>query len=728
VLTRWTCNSRSIRSGVLAAAILTFASVSAFGAPRNSFQVEEATIADVHRAMLARQLTATQLVNEYLKRITAYNGTCVRGAVDPATGFQLGDIEPWEHAGRLNALITINLRGKRSKTDSVDNDPNMPDALEQARALDAEFARTGRLKGPLHGIPFAIKDQFDTFDMRTTSGAAAPYANDRPPRDAEVVARLRTAGAIILAKSNMGEYASGDRSTYGGTTCNPYDTSRSAGRSSGGSGAAVGANLVMCALGEETGPSARNPAANNSLVGIVATHSLVSRAGLIPASLTRDRAGILCRSVKDAATVLSALAGYDARDAATAASVGQVPARPYQSFADNASLKGVRIGVLREFMQPFTKADEDSIRIANAAIADLAKAGATIVDPGPNGALFKQAIADLLPALDAPMLAALYKELFAGAPIVSKSVEITGAAADLPPELTLRALVEREPPNSGEVLYVLNRYLRERGDKNIKSVADLIAQSTFLNHAPIDGVTLPPKTRLEGLITRTERFTKKSDGSSVERKTPIANLDGNGWHVVRTTLQMLVNKVMADEKLDALVYPTKTIPAPLLANPVEPTNIKVVKDTITATIDGEEVTRTVDRVIEARAPLTWRLSPNGGFPTIAVPAGFTKEVYDRAVVRGANGGKQAGELLGPTAAELPVSIDFLGRPFSEPLLIRIAAAYERATHHRRPPPDFMGMPVAFTPGPPRTASPSRPVVAPPRPQPARPSLGRIIGQ
>jgi len=138
-------------------------------------------------------------------------------------------------AGKLGALITLNLRGKRSKTDPTDNDPAMPDALEVAKTLDAEFAKTGKLKGSLHGIPFAVKDQFDTFDMRSTSGAAANYANDRPPADAEIVARLRKAGAIILAKANMGEYASGDRSTFGGATCNPYDTSRSAGCSSGGS-------------------------------------------------------------------------------------------------------------------------------------------------------------------------------------------------------------------------------------------------------------------------------------------------------------------------------------------------------------------------------------------------------------------------------------------------------------------------------------------------------------
>ena len=148
----------------------------------------------------------------------------MRGAVDPASGKQLGDIEPIANAGKVNALITLNLRGKRSETDKTDNNPAMPDALEAAAQLDAEFAATGKLKGPLHGIPFAIKDQFDTADMRTTSGAAARYANDRPPKDATVVARLRAAGAIILGKANLGEYASGDRSTYGGTTCNPYDT------------------------------------------------------------------------------------------------------------------------------------------------------------------------------------------------------------------------------------------------------------------------------------------------------------------------------------------------------------------------------------------------------------------------------------------------------------------------------------------------------------------------
>ena len=131
--------------------------VRAAGAQSGRFHLEEATIADVHRAIRAKQITATQIVQLYFKRIEAYNGVCVRGDIDPATGLMLGDLTPIENAGQLNAYTTLNIRGQRSKTDTADNDPKMPDALEVAKAQDAYFARTGRLIGPLHGIPFAIK-------------------------------------------------------------------------------------------------------------------------------------------------------------------------------------------------------------------------------------------------------------------------------------------------------------------------------------------------------------------------------------------------------------------------------------------------------------------------------------------------------------------------------------------------------------------------------------------
>jgi amidase len=140
--------------------------VRAAGAPPGRFHLEEATIADVHRAIRAKQITATQLVQLYFKRIEAYNGVCVKGDVDPATGLMLGDLTPIENAGQLNAYTTLNVRGQRSKTDTADNDPKLPDAFEVAKAQDAYFARTGRLVGPLHGIPFAIKDNYDTVDMR----------------------------------------------------------------------------------------------------------------------------------------------------------------------------------------------------------------------------------------------------------------------------------------------------------------------------------------------------------------------------------------------------------------------------------------------------------------------------------------------------------------------------------------------------------------------------------
>ena len=182
--------------------------------PPEGFQLEEATIADIQAAIVARRITSTGIVERYLQRIAAFNGPCV----NEPQGI-LGPITTIPGAGQINALSTLNLRPAarkargfdarkaRSLTDAADADPRMPDALEIAAAQDRAFASSGRLAGPLHGVVLAIKDQYDTFDMRTTSGADAQYANDRPPDDATFVRRLREAGAIILAKANMAEYA-----------------------------------------------------------------------------------------------------------------------------------------------------------------------------------------------------------------------------------------------------------------------------------------------------------------------------------------------------------------------------------------------------------------------------------------------------------------------------------------------------------------------------------------
>src|SRR3984885_2037504 len=249
---------KSVR--VLAAVTAVAAATSAQPASSTQFHLQEASIADIQRAIMAQKITSTSLVEMYLKRIKTYNNTCVSEPMGI-----LGPITTIPHARQVNALSTLNLRPPtrsswgfeqrkaRSMTDTNDNNPNMPDALEVAATEDKQFKQTGGLVGPLHGVVMAIKDQYDTFDMRTTSGADAQYANDRPPEDATFVKRLRDAGAIILAKANLAEYAvDGARSSFGGTFCNPYDTKREPGMSSAGSASSVAANLVTCAIGEET--------------------------------------------------------------------------------------------------------------------------------------------------------------------------------------------------------------------------------------------------------------------------------------------------------------------------------------------------------------------------------------------------------------------------------------------------------------------------------------------
>ncbi len=309
---------------------------------------------------------------------------------------------------------------------------------------------TGKLKGPLHGIPFAIKDQFDTSDMRTTSGAAARYANDRPPRDATVVARLRAAGAIILAKANIGEYASGDRSTYGGTTCNPYDTSRSAGRSSGGSGAAVAANLVDVRARRGD----RAVGAQSRLERQPGRHRRDQqpcqprRASSRPRSRATGPACCAARS-RMPRPCSRVLAGYDPRDPATAESLEHAGMALRDLCRQRDAHKACASAWCANSCSRTPRRTKKRSASPISAIADLAKAGATIVDPGPEGELFKDAIAEIVPALDTPTLAAVYKELFpTSTPFVDRTVEISGNAAQLPPELTIRLLAEREPPTS----------------------------------------------------------------------------------------------------------------------------------------------------------------------------------------------------------------------------------------------------------------------------------------
>jgi len=626
--------------------VVGFMSVAPATAPAQraaAFHVEEATIAQIQQAIRSHQITTVALVEQYLQRIKAYNGTCV----NEPNGI-LGVISTIPHARQINALSTLNLRPAkrvkwgfdarkaRSLTDPKDDSSNMPDALEVATAQDRAFARTGRLVGPLHGVVMAVKDQYDTFDMRTTSGGDADYANDRPPDDATFVKRLRQAGAIILAKANLAEYAvDGARSSFGGTFCNPYDTEREPGMSSSGSGSSVAANLVTCAIGEETVVSVRWPSAVNSLVGLAPTKELVSTDGMIGAGLNM-RVGPMCRTVQDVARILDVIAGYDPKDEMTVFSIGRKPAQSYASYATAQRLEGVRIGVLREYMSKklFAKADEESIDIIERAIDDVRKLGATIVDPGPEKELFKDCLARYAPRLMNSAFARQYPQLF-GENQIATLVDLDADPKRAFEVLSLRTLNAGGLNPSGEGKFEINRYLRERGDSNIKSNADLIAKSRFYTDS-----NFPDRKQAR------------------ERDENATVLDSSVRLQGRFAVQTMLLQCMQDQKLDALMSPMSTVPPRKLTSPREPT-------------------------VNGRTPIGWSLIGQQGFTAITVPAGLTTAVWDR--VADGSGGTR---LIGPVPASLPVGVDFIARPFGEPLLFRIASAYEAATRHRRPPPDF----------------------------------------
>jgi amidase len=657
-----------IGTAVLSAAHLVLIAKAA-SAPR--FHLEEATIADVQRAIRAKEITAEQLVQLYFKRIEAYSGTCVEGEVDPATGLMLGAITPVENAGQVNAYMTHNIRGKRSKTDAADNDPKMPDAIETARAQDAYFARTGNFVGPLHGIPIAVKDNYDTIDMRTTAGAVADYANDKPPKDATMVAKLRAAGAIILGKTNLDEYAPAGigRSTLGGQTCNPYDTKRISGGSSAGSAAAVAANLAICGLGTDTSGSVRYPSSLNALVGIVATQGLVSRAGIVPLTFSRDRGGPMCRTVEDTAAMLEVLTGDDPRDAITAVAHGRQPV-VYSNYAGRHSLAGKRLGVVRDFMIEATIADRENIRIGNEALADMKSFGATLVDPVD----FSGAIAEIMTAYEPSFFAQTFSSAI---PAGVKPIDQLAAIASDPKLLpggargvNLRMLAAGNP--RAEARYALDRYFKERGDKKFRSVEDLYNTKSFAGE---------------------NDWLRSALGANADTLATPDEIS----HTLRTAnLQRILYKVMADNNLDALVYVYTTIPAPLVYpsrvaavydSRVEPRVLKAgTKMSDPDLLPGEPSLKTdLDTWRSAGGSFAVNLSPVSGLPAIVVPAGFTRVIYDRVPDASDPNGSR---LDGPKGDQIPVAMEFLARPFDEALLFEIASAYEAGTKHRRPPKGF----------------------------------------
>ncbi|HEV8411081.1 MAG TPA: amidase family protein [Gemmatimonadaceae bacterium] len=312
------------------------------------FKIEETTISAVHAAFKAKTLTCHALVAKYLARIDAYD----------------------KKGPAINAIVTLN-----------------PGALAVADSLDKRYAKEGPI-GPLHCVPMIVKDNFETKDLQTTAGSLA-LKGWIPTQDATMVARIRAAGAIVLAKSNMAEWAFSPLETVNsilpGYTKNPYALDRVTAGSSGGTAAAVAANEGESGLGSDTGNSIRGPSGHNLLVGIRSTMGLTSRAGVVPLSNSADIAGPMARTVADAVEIFNVVAGEDPADPVTAAARDHREA-DYRKFLVPGGLKGARIGVLRQAYERNDRdgrptQDSEVVAVFMKAVDDLKRAGAVIVDP-----------------------------------------------------------------------------------------------------------------------------------------------------------------------------------------------------------------------------------------------------------------------------------------------------------------------------------------------------------
>ena len=311
-----------------------------------TFDLPTATVADINAAIDAGALSSEKLVRLYLNRIETYD----------------------KKGPKINSVITLN-----------------PKALEEARSLDAERKAKGR-RSPLHGIPIVVKDLVDVAGLPTTAGFK-PFGAPVPERDAAIITRLKAAGAIILAKVSAENWFGSDG--FGpthpiGATLNPYNVEYSPGGSSNGPGASMASWFAAVSVGTDTGGSLQMPASYNSLVGMLATQGLVSRAGIVPRSLTQDRAGPLGRSVYDVAVMIDAMSGFDPEDLDTREGLGRYPQAAWAAQLTAPDLRKFRIGVLREAMSTLP-GNTEAQALFDAALEDMRKAGAQVLDPVISG-------------------------------------------------------------------------------------------------------------------------------------------------------------------------------------------------------------------------------------------------------------------------------------------------------------------------------------------------------
>jgi len=519
----------------LLAALLVGTALS-FSPPARAVDFDDATIPELEAAMAAGKLTSEQLVQLCLARIDAFD----------------------KKGPKLHAVLALN-----------------PKALETARALDAE-RKAGKVRSPLHGIPVVLKDNYNTMDLPTTGGLVL-LEGSVPKADAYMVKRLRDAGAIILAKVNMSEFASASsHSSLGGQSLNPHDLARQPSGSSGGTGVSIAAGYAPLGFGTDTGGSIRGPSTANGVVGLKPTHGLLSRAGIIPLALSFDTGGPLARNVADIAAALGTMTGVDPADDATKKSQGKF-LTDYSKSLNAGALKGARIGVAREFMGQ----DQDVDWVIESSIDQMKKAGATIVD------------------VHYPRWVLAVKE---------ETYNLV-RQAEFPPQI--------------------KEYLATIGPQYLKSIEEMIDRAEKFNGVRTDGAGPNP--------SRWALFKTERDAGPLTSAKYISARD-----YVLPGIRVAVEGVFAENKLDAIVYPTSANRTPLIASD------RGQSGRFTAAPGSIGIGGATDL-----ANLT-------GFPDLIVPAGFTGE-------------------------DLPVGISFLGTAFSESKLLGLGYSFEKATHARRRP-------------------------------------------
>ncbi|MES2825312.1 MAG: amidase family protein [Pseudomonadota bacterium] len=625
---------------------------------------------------------------------------------DPSVQQQFGMVVGIPNAKQVNALETLNLRGERSVSCAKECDAatgslpascpaacdafrKLPDSLEVAAALDQKYGTKPDTKAmPLYCVPMSFKAVFDAKDMRSTGGGDVKYAMDAAPEDSTLVARMRTAGAIIYAHANNSEYngGSGDptgeaklehpmfgrggsRDTWGGPICNPYDTTRETGGSSGGSGASVGANLVVCSICETTGGSCRNPANFNGVVNVVPTKGMISFAGGIGANPYQDRPGINCRTVKDSATVLDAfrdpkLGFFDPKDPYTALSRLTASSTPYSNSIVKPGiakpLAGMRIGVIREFMVKHTPghaAVSDGINKELKVLQDLGAELFETIDPEypddptiPNMPFtFEHAIAEFVP-FHMPEILSWKKDgkpefEVPGYDITSRDYMVAASIhkAPWPAALDVQRMMGNPPAGAEEYTgytfaYDFARYLMLRGDAKVYDWPTLNANAKYWSNTRV--------VAMKNWAAKTMDIRTNAIANTMKR---------------RDVLRMATMKVMEQNKLDALVSPSDTA--------------------LASKIGG------------ADDPVRWSFGYGAvmGIAEVYVPAGFATTEYEAKFVLSKDGTKYetvAGTKPTKLTKPLPFNIGFWGGPGDEAVLLKVASAYEMATNHRKPPKDF----------------------------------------